>query len=264
MPLLGELLVRDGVCSAEQVEQAVQSQVILGGRVGTNLIEAGAIDERSLASYLGKIHGCPYLSGEIEPSPEALALVTPSQAERLECIPYLVEGRRLQVLCTNPEDLAALDEVRFITGLEPDPIVITEIRFWQLLDKCYGNLKTTRHLVLSSRDFLSASLAPEKHEPAGEPAAAGEELISEEAFAKLYQRRDGFPAATPPPPAPEELPLLSAEDLEPEDQPQPPGRIERRTFRAEWPEERRALPEQQHLTDESPVPEVQGLEFEQA
>ncbi|MBW1871983.1 MAG: general secretion pathway protein GspE, partial [Deltaproteobacteria bacterium] len=56
MQSLGSLLIADGVCSVQQIEDAIQNQVILGGRMGTNLVELGVIDEETLAHYLSRQH----------------------------------------------------------------------------------------------------------------------------------------------------------------------------------------------------------------
>ncbi len=217
MATLGEMLASDGVCTREQIEDAIQNQIIMGGRTGTNLVELGFLDEKTLAGYLGRQHGLPFLAGEeVRPDPRALGLVRPEQAERWELIPFLVEGRRLQVLCVNPRNITALDELAFATGLKPDPILVTEMRFWKLLKKHYGIARALRHLVLEGRNFLSASLGEQRVIARQQPSAApAEELISEDAFVRLYQRRDGFPTVrSEAAEAPESLPVLTAADLE--------------------------------------------------
>jgi len=275
MSTLGELLVADGICSQEQVEEAVQNQVIMGGRMGSNLVELGFLDEATLARYLGRQLGLPYLSGELEPDPRALALLDASQADRLEMIPYLVEGRRLQVLCVDPRNITALDEVAFITGLKPDPIVVPEVRLWQLLRRHYGVERGLRYETIASRDFLASSVlegAPAA--PSGE--AGGEDLISEEAFAKLYQGRDGFPrVGRRQASVVDDLPFLAPEDLEVvAEEPGPPGRLERRSWQGVLVESGRRSEDRQLAAQAglpasvppapAPEPESSSLDFRQA
>ncbi len=238
MPTLGELLIAGGVCTRQQIEDALRNQVILGGQLGTNLIELGYLDEETLARHLSRQHNLPCLFGEdIHPDPLALVLLPPDAVERLNAIPYLLEAKKLQVLCVAPNDLRALDEVAFITGFRPDPIVVPELRFWRLLRELYGVERHLRYVALDSTDFLSGMLA-DREAPAARPAPApaGAELMDQAEFDRLYQRRDGFPDSRPPATPPPELPMLEAEDLElleePPAPPGPPGGIERRVWMA--------------------------------
>jgi hypothetical protein len=260
MPTLGELLITGGVCTRQQVEDALRNQVILGGLLGTNLMELGYLDEQTLAKYLSKQHNLPCMYGDdIHPDPLALVLLPPDMVERLNMIPFLLEGKRLQMLCVSPNDLRALDEAFFATGLRPDPIVVPELRFWQLLRKLYGVDRHLRYVALNTSDFLSGMLS-DRAAPANRAAPAGAELIDQAAFDKLYQRRDGFPDSQPPATEPPEatepadasapapaLPMLDESDLELFEEPPgpaeagPPGGIERRVWLAlDGPTGRRA------------------------
>jgi hypothetical protein len=228
------MLVKDGICTHQQIEDAVRNQVIMGGRIGTNLVELGVLDEETLARYLSRIHELPAMSGEnIQPEERALSRMPPEVVDRLNIIPFIIESKRIQVLCIDPRDVKALDEVAFITGLTPDPIVVPEIRFWQLLRDFYGIEREMRFVALDTRDYLEGSYGSEA---APARPSVGEDLIGEESFIKLYQRRDGFPQVSRPgrPSAPpEEMPLLTDEDLEViKEEAGPPGKIERRVW---WP-----------------------------
>jgi hypothetical protein len=235
MPTLGELLVSDGICSLRQIEDAVRNQVILGGLLGTNLVEMGFLSESLLARYLARQHNLPTLSGEdIQPDPQALGLLTASAVDRLNVIPFVVETKRLQVLCIDPTDLVALDEVAFITGLRPDPIVVPEVRFWQLLKRCYGIDRHLRYVALNTRDFIAGTFDQPRPKP---KPSVQEDLIGEDDFAQLYQRRDGFPVIRGPQPGlpSEAMPLLDPADLEEISEPdsgQPPGGIDRRVWQS--------------------------------
>ncbi len=244
MRSLGEMLVAEAICSAQQIEEAVRNQVIMGGRLGTNLINLGFVDEATIARLLGQQHNLPSVCGAgLKPDPKALALMTPQSIERLAVIPFVKESTRLQVLIVDPSDLAALDELAFITGLKPSPIVIPEFRFWRLLHELFA---IDRHLhgisVPPPPDYLSASYVEPKTE---RTKKLSEDLISEDRFDQLYQRRDGFPqlekaasGSTIPqqkstPQEEEDLPLLTMDDLEEWDEgaePLTPQRIERRVW----------------------------------
>jgi len=205
MPKLGELLLAYGVCTVAQLKAAVENQVIMGGRIGTNLLELGLISEEALASALAKQFRTRVLSGDdIRPDRDALAKIPPDAVDRLDIIPYRLEQRSIQVLCIDPGDLKALDEVAFITGLKPVPIAVPELRFWQLLNRLYEIERELRYLA------LEATHAPIKLEARPQPKpTVQEDLVSEEVFAKLYQRREDQPEAPP-----EEIPVLDESDME--------------------------------------------------
>ena len=265
MQSLSELLLADGVCTAQQIEEAVRNQVILGGKLGTNLIEFDVLDEATLARYLARLHGVPALAGDqIVPDPRALAMLRPDLADRLNLIPFRREPKRIQVLCLDPGDLNALDELAFTTSLHPVPIVVPEIRFWQLLKQCYGIERQLRYIALDSHDYLADIFSKGSQAPAPQPSVQ-EDLTSEESFARLYHRRDGFPETrvTQPPPS-ETMPVLADADLEiveevPE--PHPPGSIERRVWQAEGLATGRR---QEDEAEPAPAQDIQPLTFQQA
>ncbi len=246
----------------QQIEDAVRNQVIMGGRIGTNLVELGVLDEETLARYLSRVHELPAMSGEnIQPEEQALARIPPEVVDRLNIIPFILEPKRIQVLCIDPQDVMALDEVAFITGLTPDPVVVPEIRFWQLLRDFYGIEREMRFVALDTRDYLEGSYGS-RETPA--PPSVSEDLIGEDSFIKLYQRRDGFPSvsqhgrsSTPP----QEMPLLTDADLEKiEEEPGPPGQIERRVWQPMLTEssrrkEDRARAEKAAAASKPPTPE---------
>lgn len=273
MANLGDLLINDGVCTPEQIEDAIRNQVILGGLLGTNLLELGFVDEATLAQYLSRQHDVPTMYGDdIKPDPQAISLLSEKDADRLNVIPFEKESKRLQILCVDPTNLDALDELAFITGLRPDPIVIPQVRFWQLLEEVYGIHRQLRYIALNTKDFIASSFIEE----APDEEKLEQDLIGEDDFAMLYQRRDGFPSIHRPLPLPsEQMPLLADEDLEElpgQDKRRPPGDIERRVWHsADNTEARRvddaglakmaqAAPSQPPLPDEHTEP----LSFKEA
>jgi hypothetical protein len=199
-PRLGEILVTERACSEESLRDALQNQVIFGGRLGTNLLEIRAVSEEALARALGRQHSLPTLFGEMSLDPSATALIGPEVADRYDVVPYALADRRLALLVVDPKNLAMLDEVAFAAGKEVHPIVVPEARVWALLREAYG---VERHLRGIDVDF--ARLEGRRKDapaPAGRPA--GVDLMDEGAFDAIYGKVGiGSPAeAGPPAPAP--------------------------------------------------------------
>jgi hypothetical protein len=197
VPRLGELLVQDGTCDPDSVRGALRNQVIFGGRLGTNLLEMGAVTEEALAAALGRYHRLPSLFGSVALDPKALSLLRADIADRRDVVPYLLADRRLAVLACDPSDLAMLDEVAFATGRQVHPIVVPEARIWALLKVSYGVERQLRGIEVefgSLRRAPSAPPAPDARDRAG----AAEDLLCEREFDALYARTG---VLTPPPPA---------------------------------------------------------------
>ncbi|RYZ41050.1 MAG: general secretion pathway protein GspE [Myxococcaceae bacterium] len=185
---LGELLVKDGLVSVAALEEALESQVVHGGRLGTNLVELGLLAEGDLAKALGKLHNCAYASGEMVPDPKAVSLVNPNEADDKEYLPMRSDATRLSVAVVNPHDFPTLDAIAFKTGKRVVPVVIPEFRMNQLLRR---HAKAFRQL--RAIDMNAVRPRPAKG-AAAELAKAQErppDLMSEEEFQSVYAQALG-------------------------------------------------------------------------
>jgi hypothetical protein len=152
---IGEILIDMKACTAQELQAALQTQSIFGGRLGTNLLELGIVDGRQLAIALSKIHGLPCLDDGTEPEDEALAALTPELVERFEVIPIHATERRLRVAIIDPRNLSSLDDLAFATGKQIEVMVAPEARLWTLMRRHYGIERTLRGLAMD--DDLEAA-----------------------------------------------------------------------------------------------------------
>ncbi|HVO20442.1 MAG TPA: hypothetical protein VMU15_14380 [Anaeromyxobacter sp.] len=181
---IGELLVEEGACAPTAVREALQAQVIFGGRLGTNLLEHGAVTEETLARALGRRRGCPFHAGPVRPEREALRAVPAVLADRWELVPVRLEGRRLTALACDPTDLAMLDEVAFATDKEVAPVLAAEARIWALLRGAYGLVRQLRGVELDVEP--GAGRIPTPTRAAADAAAPAADLMDEAEFEELY------------------------------------------------------------------------------
>lgn len=207
-PRIGELLVQDGACSAAAVREALQHQVIFGGRVGTSLLEIEAVREEPLARALGRRHGCAYLCGAFRPEPEAVRSLPREVADRCEVVPVQLSERHITVAAVDPSNLAALDEVAFATGRTVRALVAAEARVWALLRSEYGVVRQLRGIELEAGGPEPARGPEPGARDAG--AAPAADLMDQAGFDELYAGRVHLGA--PPPAGPGEEIL----DLTPE------------------------------------------------
>jgi len=180
---LGELLLKEGLVTAEGLEEALEAQVVHGGRLGTNLVELGLLSEQDLAKTLGQLHHTPFASGEMEPDPKALALVSANHADDKEYLPMRVDATRLSVAVVNPHDLETLDAIAFKTGKRVVPVVIPEFRMNQLLRRYCKAFRSLRAIDVNA---IRKRLAPGSQAELAKASETAPDLMSEEEFQSVY------------------------------------------------------------------------------
>ena len=207
MASFGQYLVERKLVSREQLDEATQALVLFGGRVGTNLVEAGHLTLEELEQYLAQFLGVPNPPREWVERPRraALAAVSAELAERHFIVPLNLEKRTLHAALGDPTDPRRLAEVAYATGLGIEPYVLSEARLLFLLERHYGVRRDVRYALLcpgeaageGGRHTASASVPappPDDEEAARNrvalglrPLAADEELIDPETFSTLHQ-----------------------------------------------------------------------------
>ena len=211
---LGSILVKDGIITESQLEEALRNQVIFGGKIGTNLIELGYITTERLSDALARHKGVPHVNpSDIHSIPPEVILLIPSElAKKHQVIPVKLEKKRLTVAMSDPADLAAVDRLSFMTGMYINPVVIPELLLIMALERYYKIKRETRYIAIA-RDMKREPRAEEPREineiPA--PETKAEKKVEEE-FIEIPEF-DGFdkveiPEAPEPEkhlPAPEEV-----------------------------------------------------------
>jgi hypothetical protein len=139
VPILARILRDRGIVTERQLQEAIQYQVLYGGRLGTSLYELGFITEERLQEALSRAHGVPGLTVDVrEIQAEAVALVPRALAARHKIFPYKVKGKTLFLLMVNPGDHTAVAKVGYSLGYIVKPAVVPEFRMIQLLRDYYG------------------------------------------------------------------------------------------------------------------------------
>ena len=139
MPILARILKDRGIVTERQLQEAIQHQVLYGGRLGTSLYELGFITEERLIEALAKAHGVPSTVVDLrEIQPEALALISKQIAAQHKVFPYKLKSRTLHLLMVDPQDHATVARVGYSLGFIIKPAVVPEFRMIQLLRDYYG------------------------------------------------------------------------------------------------------------------------------
>jgi hypothetical protein len=145
------------VITERQLQEAIQHQVLYGGRLGTSLFELGFITEERLMDALARAHGVP--AADLHAlAPEAIAAIPKKFAQRFKVFPCRVKGKTLFLGMVNPGDHAAVAHIGYALGFIVRPLVVPEFRMVQLLREHYGIDERWRFTDLRGR--VAATPAP--------------------------------------------------------------------------------------------------------
>lgn len=197
MGKLGQLLVARGWITVQQLTRALQNQSIVGGRLGTCLLEIDALSEESLLKGLSEQLGVPPASiDDLRRIPEEVLAILPDKlARRCRAIPFRIEGSRLDLAMMDARNLACQDEIAFATGKRVKIHVAHELRILEALERHYREESPSRFSLLVER----LNRARYFWEKSGEPAESATTLA-----APLTDLLGSRPLRIePPPPLPE-------------------------------------------------------------
>ena len=141
---LGEILVKDGLITAEQLTKALEAQKKTPDEpLGSILVKQGALPEKDLAITLSKQLNIPYASRETllevgTKNQDVLKLVPEEFARKCNVLPIALRHHYLTVALADPDDLILLDNLRKITGHYIRPVIAAETDFVIAIDKYYG------------------------------------------------------------------------------------------------------------------------------
>lgn len=149
MPILTRILLDKKLIDKRQLEIAVRSQVVFGGRLGTNLIEMEYISEKQMTKVLAQKYHTEFIDVEKnEPDISVLSKIPFKYVERYKVFPWRLRGRTLKLLMVNPSNRAAVAEISFASGLLITPVAITEYRMLYLLEKYYKISRDWRYGIV--------------------------------------------------------------------------------------------------------------------
>lgn len=182
---LGAILLRRGWITPAQLDEGLDSQIVNGGRIGTNLLELNHLSEDQLAKALEEQHQVAAAHGEILPHEDALAVIRAELCDRHDLIPLRVEkhadGESLYLGVVSPMPAAHLEELGRRLKMLVHQMVVPEFRMNQLLRK-YAKA----HRPVRQVDLTHAAKLLEAKEKAAQQEEKSEELMSEEEFQSLY------------------------------------------------------------------------------
>jgi len=137
---IGELLVREGLITSDQLAKALQEQKQNGTRVGYNLVKLGFIPEVELTKMLAKQHRMPAVDlSRFEVDPKIAKMIPADLAQKNLVIPLKRDGRTLTVAMADPSNLGVLEDLKFITRYDIFPVIAGEYTLRHMIDKVFGS-----------------------------------------------------------------------------------------------------------------------------
>ena len=135
---LGEILVRENLITSQQLREALEYQRSKGGRLGTNLVKLGIISDDVITAVLSRQYGVPSVNLELFQIEEStIKLISQEVALKYSVLPISKVGANLTLAMADPTNVFAMDDIKFMTGLNIEPVISSEASIQEGIGKYY-------------------------------------------------------------------------------------------------------------------------------
>jgi type IV pilus assembly protein PilB len=178
---LGDLLVKEKVISQQQLEQALKAQRESNSRLGSALVKLGFLSEEDVTNFLSRQYGVPAINlSYFEIDPSVVKLIPYETARRYQILPLSRVGASLTIAMVDPTNVFAMDDIKFMTGFNIEPVVASETAIMDGVEKAYNSLpEENLEEVMASMDMGESDV--ELQEEEGDIALADLEKAADEA-----------------------------------------------------------------------------------
>jgi type IV pilus assembly protein PilB len=155
---LGGMLREQGLITEEQLTKALEEQKSKGGRLGYHLVQMGFITEEEVTNCLSRQFGVPSVNlATYEIQPEVIKVIPVDVAKKYLVIPISRVGATLTVAMSDPSNVFAIDDIKFMTGYNVEPVVASEVGVIDAIKKFYGGSTALEPLhgkeVIDGKDY---------------------------------------------------------------------------------------------------------------
>jgi type IV pilus assembly protein PilB len=155
---LGDILVRDGLITADQLKRALAEQRSSGMRLGYTLVKLGFIEETEITKMLARQYRMPAVDlSRFEVDQKILKLITSDIANKYTVLPLKREGRTLTIAIADPNNVAAIEDIKFITRCDIFPVIAGEYTLRNAIDRYYQQSDAQLQSLLKSVEDEGAS-----------------------------------------------------------------------------------------------------------
>src|SRR5687768_358449 len=136
---LGEILVRENLITKEQLRETLEYQRANGGRLGSNLVRLGFVSDDVVTAVLSRQYGVPSINLDLFQIDEAvIKLISEDVSVKYSVLPISKVGATLTLAMADPTNVFAMDDIKFMTGLNVEPVIASETSIQLAIAKYYS------------------------------------------------------------------------------------------------------------------------------
>src|SRR5438034_11552910 len=136
---LGDLLVKENLISQQQLKEALEYQRVNGGRLGNCLIKLGFVTDDEITAILSRQYGVPSINlSFFDVDPSVVKLIPVETAQKYQILPLSRVGSTLTIAMIDPTNVFAMDDIKFMTGFNIEPVVASESWMLEGIERAYG------------------------------------------------------------------------------------------------------------------------------
>jgi len=137
---LGELLTKASLISQDQLKDALKAQKETGGKLGETLIKLGFVSEEDITECLSQQFGVPSINlAHFEIDASVIKLIPAEVARKYNILPVNKTGATITIAMADPTNVFAMDDIKFMTGYNVEPVVASELGIKAAIDNYYGS-----------------------------------------------------------------------------------------------------------------------------
>ena len=144
MPVkLGELLLKENMVSPQQLQEALAHQKMNGGKLGKAFVQLGYVRDEEITSLLSRQYGVPSINlDHFEVDPAIIKIIPAETSRKYQILPLSRSGATLTIAMADPTNVFAMDDIKFMTGYNVEPVVASESALEESIDKYYGSSRS--------------------------------------------------------------------------------------------------------------------------
>ncbi|MBI3635594.1 MAG: Flp pilus assembly complex ATPase component TadA, partial [Candidatus Rokubacteria bacterium] len=164
---LGDLLVAEGLLTADQLARALAEQKTSSEKLGTILVRLNFLNEEQLIGFLSKQYGIPSITlSQLDIDPAVLQLVPAATAKKYEVLPVKRAGNSLTLAMADPTNVFALDDIAFMTNLQVMPVVASQAAIRKAIDRNYDSAAALSGVLTELSDIGDVEIVGEEESAA--------------------------------------------------------------------------------------------------